>query len=117
SLWKPSAAPVVSSASDANPVELGLKFYSDTDGFITGVRFYKGPANNSTHVGSLGRSTGTLLASVVFSGESATGWQQALFANPVAITANTTYVISYHTNVGGYAGDGGHLATSSVYPP
>ncbi|HXT31510.1 MAG TPA: N,N-dimethylformamidase beta subunit family domain-containing protein, partial [Vicinamibacterales bacterium] len=117
SLWKPSAAPVVSSASDANPVELGLKFYSDTDGFITGVRFYKGPANNSTHVGSLWTSTGTLLASVVFSGESATGWQQALFANPVAITANTTYVISYHTNVGGYAADGGYLATTGVDSP
>src|SRR4029079_12336598 len=117
SLWKPSAAPVVSSASDANPVELGLKFYSDTDGFITGVRFYKGPANTSTHVGSLWTSTGTLLASVVFSGESATGWQQALFSSPVAVTANTTYVISYHTNVGGYAADGGYLASSGVDSP
>ena len=28
------------------------------------------------------------------------------FGAPVAITANTTYVASYHTNVGGYAADG-----------
>ena len=27
----------------------------------------------------------------------------------MAITANTTYVVSYHTNVGGYAADGGYF--------
>src|SRR6267142_2155385 len=42
SLWKPSSVPGVASAADTAPVEVGLKFYSDIDGFITGVRFYKG---------------------------------------------------------------------------
>ena len=40
-----------------------------------------------------------------------------LFASPVAITANTTYVASYHTNVGGYAIDGGYFATAGVDSP
>ncbi len=31
--------------ADSNAVELGLKFRSDTDGFITGVRFYKTAEN------------------------------------------------------------------------
>ena len=41
-------------------------------------------------------STGTLLASATFTGETATGWQQVSFATPVAISANTTYVASYY---------------------
>jgi hypothetical protein len=116
-LWKPSAAPAVASAADANPVELGLKFFSDSDGFITGVRFYKGPANNSTHVGNLWSASGTLLATAVFVNETATGWQEVLFPSPVSIAANTTYVISYHTNVGGYAADAGYLLANSVDSP
>jgi Domain of unknown function (DUF4082)/Bacterial Ig domain/Bacterial Ig-like domain (group 3)/Calx-beta domain/Cadherin-like domain/Purple acid Phosphatase, N-terminal domain len=116
-LWKPSSAPLVPSAADPNPVELGVKFTSDTDGFITGIRFYKGPANNSTHVGNLWTSTGSLLATAVFSGETATGWQQVAFSNPVAITANTMYVASYHTNVGGYAADASYFSTTGVDSP
>jgi len=46
---------------------------------------------------------GTNLGSVVFANETASGWQQALFTTPIGVTANTTYVISYHTNVGFYA--------------
>ena len=39
------------------------------------------------------------------------------FATPVPITANTTYVASYHTNVGGYAFDGAYFATAGVDSP
>src|SRR5207248_1478551 len=55
--------------------------------------------------GSLWTSGGTRLAQATFSGETATGWQQVSFASPVAISANTTYVASYHTDTGHYAGD------------
>ena len=94
-----------------------MKFKSDVDGFITGIRFYKGPANTGTHVGNLWTSTGTLLASATFTDETPTGWQQVLFDAPVAITANTIYVASYHTNVGGYAFDGGYFANAGVDSP
>ena len=53
------------------------------------------------------------LASATFTNETASGWQQVTFATPVAITANTTYVASYHTNVGHYAEDDNYF-TSGV---
>jgi hypothetical protein len=102
-VFAPTATPAVSAASDAAAVELGMKFRADTNGFVTGVRFYKGTTNTGTHVGSLWTTSGTLLAQVTFTGETASGWQQALFSSPVAVTAGTTYVISYHTNVGRYS--------------
>src|SRR6202007_2549948 len=39
----------------------------------------------------------TLLAQATFTSETASGWQQVLFSTPVAITANTGYVVSYHS--------------------
>ena len=86
-------------------MELGVKFTSDTSGHITGIRFYKASTNTGTHVGNLWSSTGTLLASANFSGETASGWQQVNFSTPVAITDNTVYVGSYHANGGHYSAD------------
>jgi hypothetical protein len=114
SIWAPSAAPIQPSVQDPNAVELGLKFRANTDGAITGVRFYKGTPNIGVHVGNLWSSTGTLLATVTFSSETASGWQQAIFATPVAILANRTYVVSYHAPSGFYAGDSGYFATGGV---
>jgi hypothetical protein len=42
---------------------------------------------------------------VTFSGETASGWQQANFSSPIGIAANTTYVISYLAPNGSYAND------------
>jgi hypothetical protein len=114
SLWRSTAAPAVPSAADSNAVEVGTKFYSDIDGFITGVRFYKSPANAGTHVGNLWSLTGARLATVTFANETPSGWQQAMFPSPVPIAANTTYVISYHTNVGSYSADGAYFATAPI---
>src|SRR6476659_3474251 len=72
---------------------------------VTGVRFYKGSRNTGTHTGALWTSTGTKLASVNFSGETASGWQQANFSSPINIAANTTYVISYTAPYGAHAHD------------
>ena len=64
-------------------MELGVKFQVSTAGKATGVRFYKGATNTGTHVGNLWSAAGALLASVTFANETASGWQQALFATPV----------------------------------
>jgi len=82
-----------------------VKFRSDVGGLVTGVRFYKGAGNTGAHVGSLWTGSGVLLATGTFSGETASGWQQLAFPAPVAIGANSTYVVSYHTDVGGYSVD------------
>ena len=88
-------------------MQLGLKFRTDTAGVVTGVRFYKGPWNSGTHVGSLWTSTGTLLRSANFVGETSSGWQQVNFSSPVAVSADTTYVVGYHAPNGRYAADVG----------
>ena len=114
SVWSDSATPKVTSDSDTTSVELGMKFRSSTATTVTGVKFYKGSGNTGTHTGSLWSATGTKLATVTFSNETATGWQSATFASPVSITANTTYVISYHAPNGRYSVDEGYFANSSV---
>jgi hypothetical protein len=91
--------------------EVGMKFTADYDGFVTGLRFYKGATDTGIHVGHLWNSTGTLLGTVTFSGETATGWQVAQFPSPVAITAGTTYVISYYAPNGGFGQTVNYFAT------
>ena len=83
-------------------------------GYVTGVRFYKGAGNTGAHVGSLWTSTGTRLATVTFTNEAATGWQTATFANPIAISANTVYVISYYAPNGHYASTSAYFASTGV---
>ena len=114
SIWTPAQVPSQPSQNDAAAVEVGLKFRTTSDGFITGVRFYKGALNTGPHVGNLWTAGGSLLQTLTFSGESASGWQQALFASPVAVSANITYVVSYHTDAGFYAVDGAYFLSSGV---
>ena len=96
SIWAATAVPERTDPDTAS-VELGVRFRAAQDGFITGIRYYKPSVSTGTHVGSLWTNTGTRLASVTFTNESASGWQQALFTSPVPVTANTTYVASYFT--------------------
>jgi Domain of unknown function (DUF4082) len=106
SIWPSSAVPGTPQVTnDTSSVTLGVKFYADVPGSVTAVRFYKGPNNTGTHVGTLWTANGTNLASVTFSGETASGWQQANFSSPVSIAANTAYVISYLAPKGSYADD------------
>ena len=86
-------------------------------GTVTGVRYYKSDLNIGPHTGSLWSSTGTRLATVTFTNESGVGWQTASFSSPVAITAGTTYVVSYHTNYGHYAATGPYFASPVTNGP
>jgi hypothetical protein len=103
-LWPETATPANPSDPEAIAVELGVKFRSDVDGQITGIRFYKGgTTNGGTHTGRLWSSSGQQLATATFTNETASGWQQVNFATPVAITAGTVYVASYFAPNGHYA--------------
>ncbi|GEM_PF-430190 len=97
--------PATPSTSDTSSVEVGVKFKADADGFISGVRFFKGTGNSGTHTGTLWTASGAALAAGTFSGETASGWQTLMFSTPVAITAGTTYVASYYAPAGHYAAD------------
>src|SRR5258705_337536 len=102
-IFSAASVPAVAAATDGQPIETGVKFRTSQAGFITGVRFYKGTLNTGTHIGHLWSSTGTKLAEITFTGESASGWQQMLFTTPVAVAINTTYVASYFSSAGYYA--------------
>jgi hypothetical protein len=111
-------APVTAAVSDTEAMELGVRFTPQTDGYITGIRFYKGTGNTGTHTGTLWSNGGSQLATATFSGETATGWQKVTFANSVLVHANTTYVASYYAPNGHYAGDQGVFTASNFvsYP-
>src|SRR5882762_8689476 len=113
-IWSSATVPTTGDAGPYSPLELGVQFRADSDGYITGIRFYKSAANTGTHIGHLWSSSGALLASVTFTGETASGWQQANFSGPVAITANTLYAASYQTSVGHFSLDPGYFATFGV---
>jgi uncharacterized protein (TIGR03437 family) len=91
-----------------------MKFRSKVSGYVLGVRFYKEANNVGTHIGRLWTKGGTLLASVSFNNETASGWQQANFATPVAITADTTYIISYTNPAGSYSSTSRYFQSSAV---
>ena len=112
------AVPDVPSAVDEpSPLEIGVSFSSAVGGVVDGVRFYKGSANTGTHVGHLWSPSGALLASVTFTGETATGWQTAKFATPVAISAGQQYVVSYFAPNGGYAHTDGFFTSDVASGP
>ncbi|MDM4718578.1 DUF4082 domain-containing protein [Micromonospora sp. WMMA1363] len=91
--------------ADGAAVELGVRFTPQTDGYVTGVRFYKGTGNTGTHLGRLWTKSGQLLADGTFADETASGWQSLSFGSPVPVTAGVTYVASYFAPNGSYAGD------------
>lgn len=95
--------PAIPLQDDGEGVELGTKFSTTVSGNITGARYYKGAGSTGTKTAHLWSRTGTLLASATFTGETSSGWQQVSFSPVVAVTANTTYIISYFTSNGHYA--------------
>jgi hypothetical protein len=113
SIWGSGTTPATPDSSDGASVTVGMSFTSDDAGTVSGVRFYKAAANTGTHIGGLYTANGTLLAQATFTGESASGWQQVTFTSPVAITANTTYVVAYYAPNGHYSADPDYWFTPS----
>jgi hypothetical protein len=97
--------PVTADTGPDSQVELGMQFQSSVAGSVKGIRFYKAAANTGTHTGHLWTSAGASLGTVTFSGETASGWQEADFTSPIAISTNTTYIASYNSPVGHYSAD------------
>ncbi|GGM89966.1 hypothetical protein GCM10010967_23560 [Dyadobacter beijingensis] len=98
-------------------IQLGMKFRSSIDGFVTGARFYKHPGNIGTHIGQLYSRAGDLLAQATFINETASGWQQVMFSQPVAILANTTYIISYHSGSAFYSAANPYFDAARINGP
>ena len=114
SIWPRTTVPATIDNGASGALELGVLFKSDVSGTITGIRFYKSTANTGTHVGRLWSPNGSLLAAVTFTSETASGWQQANFSTPVAITANTVYIASYGLTIGHFSANWNYF-TSAGY--
>ena len=113
-IWGNSDTPSENQYSSGS-YEVGVKFKSTVAGTVTGARFYKQTwMDGYTHVGHLWSSTGQLLATATFTGESASGWQTVSLPSPVHVTANTTYVASYHSSAGTYSATGGYFSASGA---
>ncbi len=117
SIFDPAATPTSPDNNDGQSIEVGVKFRSDVDGYITALRFYKGSSNTGTHVGHLWTGAGQKIAEATFAGESASGWQRVTLGTPVPIAGNTTYVASYHSSGGGYAADHPFFGNALDNPP
>jgi WD40 repeat protein len=117
SVWSNTTTPSNPQENDPNSVELGVKFRSDLNGVITGIRFYQ--ANSGAGAGRTFQATlwdlvtQTPLATGTVT-STTSGWQQVSFSTPFTINANKVYVASYHAPNGNYAGDNGFFAASGV---
>jgi Domain of unknown function (DUF4082) len=95
-----TATPSTVDSGDGASVNVGVAFWSETVGYITGVRFYKATTNTGTHKGDLwyiAKDPGggaPKLAEVTFTGETASGRQTMSFSSPVAISPYTLYLAS-----------------------
>jgi hypothetical protein len=117
SLWFNTTDFAMTTDPDQQAVELGVRFNTSTNGFVTGVRFAKPVENTGSHIGRLWDINGTLLAEVAFTNETAEGWQEATFDQPVAVATNTTYIASYYTPTGNYVTTENYFASHDFVSP
>lgn len=94
-LFEPGTTPVTNTTFDW---EVGTRFTATVSGSVTRIRYYKLSSESGTHTGKIWNSSGTLLGSVTFSGETASGWQEAVLSSPVAISPEETYTVSTNIN-------------------
>ncbi|MFD1373793.1 DUF4082 domain-containing protein [Actinoplanes sichuanensis] len=110
-LFADDATPQIAADSDNSAIELGVKFIPAKDGKVLGVRFWQGPGNGGTHTGTLWSPTGGVMARATFSGETGSGWQSVRFDSSVAVTAGTTYTVSYYAPNGHYSATPGFFSS------
>src|SRR5262249_34573763 len=93
------AATGISTLNGRNPaggpytLEVGVKIQVTQPMVVEALRFWKDAAETGAHVGRIWSSTGTLLKTVQFMNETASGWQRQALGTPFPLQANTTYTI------------------------
>ncbi len=80
--------------------ELGVRLTARAQGRITALRFYKAPGESGVHVGHLWDDQGHPLASVTFTNETATGWQEQALIVAVSIDTGATVTVSVNHPAG-----------------
>ncbi|MFA7290045.1 MAG: DUF4082 domain-containing protein, partial [Melioribacteraceae bacterium] len=90
---------VPTSTGNDSDYELGTKFSSDLLANVNTIRFYKAAGETGIHIGKIWDNSGTLIASVMFTNETASGWQSMNLASPLLIQPNSVYTVSVNSNV------------------
>jgi hypothetical protein len=113
-----NAAPVHASVNDPNAVTLGVKFFANVTGTISGIRFYRGHKNAAGYTVRLYNVAGTMLASAKVKADTCAVpcWESASFP-AISLSANTTYIAAYYTSNGDYAGDNEGLVNGAGATP
>jgi len=99
------AEPSAPDSGQTEPAEVGVRFRSELDGHVTGVRFYKTAANTGRHTGTLWSADGQQLATGTFADETPSGWQTLEFPTAVPVKAGQAYVASYFAPHGHYCAE------------
>jgi len=107
--------PVVASADDRSPVELGMRVRCAVDVDVVAIRHYVGPNNRGPHRVRLWTSGGTLLAEAT--APTGSGWVETPLPTPVRVASGAVVIASYLAPQGGYAFDRGRLATAITTGP
>ena len=110
-----TTVPAVPGHEDPTVYELGVKFSSNINGVIKGIRFYKDALSDGPFTGTLWTSAGVSLTTGSFTVvPGSSGWQELTFVTPVSITAGVTYVASYSNPTGRYARELNRFTTLPV---
>ena len=105
-------------SNDSTELTLGVRFTSDVDARVTGVRFYKGPGNMGTHTrhalvgdrhGSSPRGPSP--------GRRRRAGRPSPSPVPSRLSARTVYVASYHAPQGNWAFAPGYYDSPLFVPP
>ena len=83
---------------DAPGYETGTKFTVAANGNITAIRYWRLATETGSHTGRIWSNAGVQLASVAFTGETASGWQQQALTTPLAVTSGSTYTVAVNVN-------------------
>jgi len=119
-IWPSGSGGTASSVTESR--EIGLRFRSNTTGYVNAIRFFKS-AESGTGTFSVrlydmenpGSPIG--FGSVTFNGPDQSGWQVATLNMPVLITANKTYLASYVAPNGRYTESPGALSVAYTNGP
>ena len=104
-----SLAPADPVDPDRVAVELGVQLSTSQAGAVTGLQFYRGPAQHNSYTGTLWSGEGDELATVSFPASTTVGWQTAQLREPVTVAAGASIVASY------YAADGAYPVTERAF--
>jgi len=93
--------PSLPNLANSTAYEQGVRFKTSVAGQVTAIRYWKAASETGTHTGHIWSGAGKLLASVTFTNETPSGWQQEVLTTPLSLTAQRSYVVSVNTNTYG----------------